>query len=313
MTAAQSEQIGQVRPVPRLFLQTFWRLHRAMYRVTAGRFGLQRPERGTRFGMLRIRTVGRRSGKQRITMLGYYEDGANFVTLAMNGWGKADPAWWLNLQANSAATVELPDGPRQVRARAATGEERERLWARFRDYPGWGADVDALAAHRPGGTAIVVLEPVQELRPIPAPMEVAVRPSVHTPEGQGRQGRRLRWRHLWIVPGLGIAILANQLGNEHGVGILALVAFGIAPDVPRLLGLGRRPVTSLPVRVFNLMHHPAAPAAAVTVGVTGVVPPVWLVASLVWLGHVVIGWGVGDVPRKRGNGSDAWEPRSGQP
>jgi hypothetical protein len=122
--------------------------------------------------------------------------------------------------------------------------------------------------------------------------------------GEGK-GRRLRWRHLWIVPGLAIAIAANQLGNEHGVGILAIIAFGIAPDLPRLLGLGRRPVTSLPVLAFNVMHHPAAAIAAVAIGVTGIVPVVWLVGSLVWLGHLVIGWGIGDVPRRGGDRSDA--------
>jgi hypothetical protein len=30
---------------------------------------------------------------------------------------------------------------------------------------------------------------------------------------------------------------------------------------------------------------------------TGFVPVVGLVGAIVWLGHVVIGWGVGDVPR----------------
>ena len=77
----------------------------------------------------------------------------------MNGWADAEPAWWLNLQAQPDTTVVLPDGPRPVRARAATGEERERLWARFRDYPGWGDDLDALAARRSIETAVVVLEP----------------------------------------------------------------------------------------------------------------------------------------------------------
>jgi hypothetical protein len=77
----------------------------------------------------------------------------------MNGWADADPAWWLNLQAHPEATVDLADGPRAVRARAAAGEERARLWAGFRNYPGWGADLDALAARRPTETAVVVLEP----------------------------------------------------------------------------------------------------------------------------------------------------------
>lgn len=156
MTAVKRQE---VRPVPRLFLHTFWALHRAMYRITGGRIGLQRPERGAKFGMLRLHTVGRRSGQKRIAMVGYFEDGANLVTLAMNGWGKAEPAWWLNLQADATATVELPGGSRAVRARAASGAERARLWDTFRDYPGWGSDLGALAAHRPGETAIVVLEP----------------------------------------------------------------------------------------------------------------------------------------------------------
>ena len=158
MTATTSQNVKQP---PRPLITTFWRLHRAAYRLTGGRFGLQRPERGDRFGMLRIHTVGRKTGKERITMLGYFEDGQNLVTLAMNGWGKTEPAWWLNLQADPAATVELPDGPRPVRARAATGEERDRLWATFQDYPGWGADLGALAAQRPTKTAVVVFEPTE--------------------------------------------------------------------------------------------------------------------------------------------------------
>jgi deazaflavin-dependent oxidoreductase (nitroreductase family) len=115
--------------------------------------------------MLRLATVGRRSGKPRVAIVGYYEDGPNLVTLAMNGWGGSEPAWWLNLQAQPDTTVGLADGPRAVRARAATGAERERLWARFADFPGWGDDIDALATRRPAKTAVVVLEPRTDVRP----------------------------------------------------------------------------------------------------------------------------------------------------
>ncbi len=108
---------------------------------------------------MRLKTLGRRSGRPRVAILGYYEDGPNLVTLAMNGWADTEPAWWLNLQAHPDATVDVADGSRAVRARAAAGEDRERLWARFRDYPGWGDDLDALAARRAPGTAVVVLEP----------------------------------------------------------------------------------------------------------------------------------------------------------
>lgn len=122
--------------------------------------------------------------------------------------------------------------------------------------------------------------------------------AVHSkPAGEGRR-LRLRWRHLWIVPGLAIAIFANELGKTNGVGILLLIAFGIAPDVPRLFGIGRSGrVGGVALRAFNLLHHPVAPAAAIVIAATGVVPTFWLVGALVWLGHVVIGWGVGDVRR----------------
>jgi hypothetical protein len=109
-----------------------------------------------------------------------------------------------------------------------------------------------------------------------------------------RSGRRLRRRHLWLVPGLAIEIAANELGEANGVGILALLALGIAPDLPRLLGAAGR-------SAHNVLHEPLAAAGATGVAagltVAGVVPLSWLVAALVWLGHVVAGWGVGDVPR----------------
>ncbi|HEY7100824.1 MAG TPA: nitroreductase/quinone reductase family protein [Mycobacteriales bacterium] len=135
---------------------TFWRVHRAVVRITRGRLGLWRPKpRG--WGALWLRTTGRRTGRSRSVLVGYFEDGENLVTMAMNGWGAADPAWWLNLQARPDAIVRTRrGGVRQVRARRAEGAERERLWAR------WAAidkDLDAYATLRPTETAVVVLEP----------------------------------------------------------------------------------------------------------------------------------------------------------
>jgi deazaflavin-dependent oxidoreductase (nitroreductase family) len=106
---------------------------------------------------LRLTTTGRHSGEPRGVIVGYYEDGSDLVTLAMNGWGPAEPAWWLNLQAHPEATVELTGGIRRaVTGRAAVGEERERLWERWRELD---RDLDAYASRRPKETAVVVLEP----------------------------------------------------------------------------------------------------------------------------------------------------------
>ena len=155
-----SEAIDRPSPpqVPRWLVRTIWIAHRAAYSLTRGRFGL-RPATGGQWGMLRLTTVGRRSGQRRVAILGFIEDGPNIVSPAMNGWADPEPAWWLNLQANPDATVELPDGSRRaVTARAATGDERPRLWARLVDL-GSSAYTDASAALRSRETAIVVFEP----------------------------------------------------------------------------------------------------------------------------------------------------------
>lgn len=140
---------------PRWFIRLFWVGHRAVYRVTGGRLGLWRARPG-RWGTMHITTVGRRTGRERRAIIAYLEDGPDLVALAMNGWGDPDPAWWLNLQAHPEATVVLPDGPRAVRAREASGAERERIWARWAQVD---RGLDGFAARRSGPTAVVVLEP----------------------------------------------------------------------------------------------------------------------------------------------------------
>ena len=141
---------------PRWFIRSVWKIHRWMYSATGGRRGLKIAT-DTEWGMMRVHSVGRRSGAERIAILGYYPDGANLVTLAMNGWGAPEPAWWLNLQANPDAVVDLKDGTCPMRARRATDEERPRLWARWGEYD--GENFEGWAARRNRETAVVVLEP----------------------------------------------------------------------------------------------------------------------------------------------------------
>ncbi|GBC87549.1 Deazaflavin-dependent nitroreductase [bacterium HR12] len=141
---------------PRWFVVAFWHVHRWIVRVTGRRKGLWPPRPG-KWGALRLTTVGRRSGEPRSVIVGYYEDGPNLVTMAMNGWGAAEPAWWLNLQAHPEAVVELADRTsREVVGRVARGEERERLWRRWRELD---KNLDGYAERRPRETAVVVLEP----------------------------------------------------------------------------------------------------------------------------------------------------------
>ncbi|HEX6263937.1 MAG TPA: nitroreductase/quinone reductase family protein, partial [Actinomycetota bacterium] len=81
------------------------------------------------------------------------------ISMAMNGWGAAEPAWWLNLQAHPEAVVELAGGiRREVLGRAAVGVEREQLWQRWREID---EKLDGFAARRGHETAVVILEPRQ--------------------------------------------------------------------------------------------------------------------------------------------------------
>lgn len=157
--AATARDGGRPSLQPRWFIVGFWHVHRALLRVTRGRLGLWRPKPDG-WGTLWLTTTGRRSGKRRQVVLGYFEDGENLVTMAMNGWGAAEPAWWLNLQASPDTTVRTRDGVRQVRARRAQGTERDRLWARWAEID---KNLDAYAALRPAETAVVVFEPADHV------------------------------------------------------------------------------------------------------------------------------------------------------
>jgi deazaflavin-dependent oxidoreductase (nitroreductase family) len=141
---------------PAWFVHAAWRVHRALYKLSGGRF-LWTPANKRGWGALRLTTVGRTSGRERSVILGYVEDGPNLVLLAMNGWDEGHPAWWLNLEAHPDAVVRLADhSDRSVRAAQVSGDERDRLWKL------WAAvepDVDGHAGGRSTETPVIVLEP----------------------------------------------------------------------------------------------------------------------------------------------------------
>jgi deazaflavin-dependent oxidoreductase (nitroreductase family) len=132
-----------------------WRAHRALYRVTGGRF-LWTTSNKRGWGALRLTTIGRKSGQERSVIIGYLEDGANLVGIAMNGWDEGHPSWWLNLEAHPDAVIRMAgQAPCRVRGRAALAEERERLWQRWVSVD---PKLDAYAGLRSTETPVVVLE-----------------------------------------------------------------------------------------------------------------------------------------------------------
>lgn len=169
MTAISQEEVpapgaGTVAPKrpPAWFVHGAWRVHRALYRVSGGRF-LWTTSNKRGWGTLRLTTIGRKSGQERNVIVGYLEDGPNLVLVAMNGWDEGHPAWWLNLKARPDAVVRLPDEDSvPVRAREVDGEERERLWRRWAAVEG---DYDGFAGQRSTETPVIVLEPREGATP----------------------------------------------------------------------------------------------------------------------------------------------------
>ena len=81
-----TETAQKVPPVvPRWLVRTIWVAHRAVYRLTGGRFGL-RPSTETQWGMLRLKTIGRQTGKQRVAIVEFLGGGGDLpVTRSPRG------------------------------------------------------------------------------------------------------------------------------------------------------------------------------------------------------------------------------------
>jgi deazaflavin-dependent oxidoreductase (nitroreductase family) len=81
------------------------------------------------FPILLLTTTGARTGRRTTVPLGYAvdDDGRVFVVGSKAG-APRHPAWFHNLRANPAVTVELGDASYEARAIVTTGEERDRLY-----------------------------------------------------------------------------------------------------------------------------------------------------------------------------------------
>ena len=95
----------------------------AEFRANGGK--LSGPVAGSQ--LLLLTTTGRKSGKERTTVIGYRKDGDRLVAIASGNGAPMHPAWYLNLQNRPIATIELGTDRFKVRARTARAEERDHL------------------------------------------------------------------------------------------------------------------------------------------------------------------------------------------
>jgi deazaflavin-dependent oxidoreductase (nitroreductase family) len=104
--------------------QWFGRLHERAFRATKGRLG------GSLMGMpmLLLTTTGRKTGHARTTPMPFYTKCDDYVIVGSNNGEPRDPAWWLNLQADDRARVQVRGDEIEVSARLAEPDERTQLW-----------------------------------------------------------------------------------------------------------------------------------------------------------------------------------------
>jgi deazaflavin-dependent oxidoreductase (nitroreductase family) len=129
------------------------RTHRIILRLSGGRV------LNSAFGMpaVELRTIGRKSGKQRTTMLtSPVNDEHRVVVVASKGGDDRDPQWYGNLTANPEVEIVIRGVTRKLRARTASAEEKAALWPQIVDaYKGYGGYQEKTERNIP----VVICEP----------------------------------------------------------------------------------------------------------------------------------------------------------
>ena len=118
-------------PFPAAFQRAFGRINAAWLRMTHGRGPLTS-------GALVLITRGRRSGKERSTVLLHFDlDGGRYVVASVAGVDQP-PAWYLNLLADPHVSVEIRGVRSSHLARDLPGDEAAAMWPRLdAAYPGF--------------------------------------------------------------------------------------------------------------------------------------------------------------------------------
>jgi deazaflavin-dependent oxidoreductase (nitroreductase family) len=79
-----------------------------------------------------IRHIGARSGIEHVTPLAYSAQGDGLIAIAAsNGGSPKHPAWYHNLRANPAITVEIGAGKVTATAEEQAGPARADLWSKL--------------------------------------------------------------------------------------------------------------------------------------------------------------------------------------
>ena len=118
-------------------------VHKTVLTVSRGRYG----HTAGSMPVVKLHHVGRKSGKQRVTMLTspIAEDG-NYIIVASKGGDDRDPDWYRNIVANPDIQLEIRDETLDFTARVLTEEEKLEVWPRiteaYKGYAGYQKKTD---------------------------------------------------------------------------------------------------------------------------------------------------------------------------
>jgi F420H(2)-dependent quinone reductase len=132
------------------------KIHVAIYRWSSGKLGGHVPGWPDARIVL-VDHTGAKTGIRRTSPVMYHQDGDVIAVAASKAGQPTHPSWFHNLEANPDTTIQIGSVVREVRARVATDEERDRLWPQFvAFYPGY----DFFQRNAKGRKIpIVILEP----------------------------------------------------------------------------------------------------------------------------------------------------------
>src|SRR5262249_45229128 len=119
-----------------------------------------RRNRGRIFGawVMLLTTTERKTGRMRTTPVAYLTNGDALFIISVAGGATHHPAWWLNLEANPEAQIQLGRRMLRVGATEVTPEELSRLWCH---YPAQHAVFDSMQHCVPRRIPMVVLHPIE--------------------------------------------------------------------------------------------------------------------------------------------------------
>jgi deazaflavin-dependent oxidoreductase (nitroreductase family) len=107
-----------------IFIKWFMTINTLLLRLSHGKIG---SKLGTQT-ILVLHTTGRKSGLDRVIPIAYFNYESRYLIVASN-WGKDRQAdWYLNLQKDPRARLEINGKDISVAAHEAQGEEYDRLW-----------------------------------------------------------------------------------------------------------------------------------------------------------------------------------------